>query len=275
MIAAFGSFERISFSRMDMHKAIGRWLGATCLLGVLLLGGCTPLPAIYQVSTLQALMQGAYEGQIACRDLRRYGTLGIGTFDALDGELILLDGQVYQAKADGQVLRNPSTTTPFANVVRFEPQIVLRNVGGPLSLEQLQAMLDSKTGSKNLFYAVRIDGQFSQMKVRSVPRQTPPYPSLAEAAKEQRVFDLQHVRGTLVGFRFPDYARGVNMPGWHLHFISDDRRSGGHVLDLLGNQLDVQLQTIRRFEMTLPDSGTFVTADLGKDLSREIHQVEK
>lgn len=220
-------------------------------------------------------MQGAYEGQMPCRELPRYGNLGIGTFDALDGEMILLDGQVYQATADGRVIRNPETTIPFANVVRFEPQTRLRKVGGPLSMEQVLAMLDAETGSKNLIYAIRIDGEFRQMKVRAVPRQTPPYPPLAEAAKQQRIFDLENVRGTLVGFRFPEYARGVNLPGWHLHFVSDDRRHGGHVLSLLSGELDMQLQTIRRFEMTLPDHGTFVTADLSKDMSNEMNQVEK
>ena len=258
-----------------MRKAMALWLAAAWLSGAPMVGGCAPSPAVYQVSTLQALMQGAYEGQVPCRDLPQYGTLGIGTFDALDGELILLDGHVYQATADGRVVRDPPTTTPFANVVRFEPQTVVRDLPGPLSLEKLLAMLDRIAGAKNLLYAVRIDGRFRRMKVRSVPRQARPYPPLAEAAKEQRVFDLQDVHGTLVGFRFPEYMRGVNMPGWHLHFISDDRRSGGHVLDLQGGPLDVRLQAIRRFEMTLPVSGTFAEADLSKDMSGEIRQVEK
>ena len=89
------------------------------------------------------------------------------------------------------------------------------------------------------------------------------------------VFDLRDASGTLVGFRFPDYMSGVNMPGWHLHFISDDRARGGHVLALLGSELTVRLQTIRRFEMTLPAGGTFVAADLSQDMTKEIHQVEK
>ncbi len=264
---------------------------AMCLCGALALGGCESSPAVYQVSTLQALMQGAYEGQVACSELPRHGTLGIGTFDGLDGEMILLDGQVYQATADGRVIRNPHTTTPFANVVRFRPQthfvplaqLVPQTRPAPqanapasdLNLEQVLAMLDAAAGSKNLFYAVRIDGYFPQVKVRSIPRQSRPYPPLAQAAANQRVFDLRNVRGTLVGFCFPQYAGGLNMPGWHLHFISDDRTRGGHVLEIRARDLDVRLQTIRRFEMTLPAGGAFVTADLGKDMSKEIHEVEK
>lgn len=263
---AIGSFRR---------NAAARWLLASCLLATAAFAGCVSPPSLYQVSTLQALMQGAYEGQIPCSDLPRYGSLGIGTFDGLDGELILLDGQVYQARADGTVVCNPATTTPFADVVRFEPQTVVLNINEPLGMKQLVAMLEGQAGSKNLMYAVRIDGQFGQVKVRSIPRQAAPYPPLAEAAQQQRVFDLRDVHGTLVGFRFPQYASGVNMPGWHLHFISDDRRSGGHVLDLRSSRLDLRMQRINRFEMTLPDGGTFTKVDLGKDLSSEIRQVEK
>lgn len=252
-------------------------IGSAAILWALamLLAGCAASPPVHQVSTLQALMQGAYEGQIPCRDLPRYGTLGLGTFDALDGELILLDGQVYQATADGRIVRNPSTSVPFANVVRFRPKTVQRDMFGPIDMDALLARLDALASSKNLIYAVRIDAQFSQLKLRSVPRQSPPYPPLTEAVKQQTVFERKDVRGTLVGFRFPQYMSGVNMPGWHLHFISDDRRHGGHVLGLVSHQVDVQLQAIRRFEMALPDRGTFVGADLSKDMSKEIHQAEK
>jgi acetolactate decarboxylase len=238
------------------------------------LGGCRSEPAVRQISTLQALMRGAYEREIACRDLPRYGTLGIGTFNDLDGELILLDGTVYQARADGSVVCNPRTTTPFANVVSFHPQTLVPHVTDSLNLEQLHALLDRKCGSKNLIYAVRIDGTFTQLKLRSVPKQSPPYPPLTEVVKQQQVHELADVHGTLVGFRFPEYFRDMNLPGWHLHFISDDRRLGGHVLGLTSADLTLQLQTIRRFEMTLPTSGTFATADLDEDLSKDIRQVE-
>ena len=267
-----------------MRSKVRVWVAAWCLAGAMAFAGCAGQPgqpgrpgqpAVHQVSTLQALMQGAYEGQVACRELPKHGTLGIGTFDALDGELILLEGKVYQARADGRVVADPRTSTPFADVVRFEPETVARDVAGPLNLAQTLEMLEEKAGSKNLLYAVRIDGDFREMKVRSVPRQARPYPPLAQAVKQQRVFELKDVRGTLVGFRFPQYTQGLNMPGWHLHFISADRRAGGHVLEFSGEDLDVRLQTIRRFEMTLPTSGGFVTADLGRDMSKEIHEVEK
>ena len=265
-------------TRSGMRKSLVLSLALAICFTALTIAGCdsrASVPAVYQVSTLQALMMGAYEGQIPCGELSRYGTLGIGTFDGLDGELIMIDGIVYKATAEGSIIANPSDTIPFANVTRFQPQTVLSDVEGPSSLEELHVFLDTKANSRNLLYAVRIDGEFQQVKVRSVPRQKQPYPPLVEAVKEQRTFDRQEVRGTLVGFRFPDYFIGLNMPGWHLHFISDDRSFGGHVLALGGGRMEIKMQTIGRFEMTLPESGTFVEAEIGRDMYEEIHRVEK
>ena len=258
-----------------MQKMRLRLAASVTLALAVALIGCQTEPTLRQISTLQALMRGAYEGQIPCRDLSRYGSLGIGTFNDLEGELILLNGTVYQARADGSIVRNPKTTTPFANVVSFEPQLVIRNLTQPFDFAQMQSLLDSRTGSKNLIYAARIDGTFKKLKLRSVPKQKPPYPPLTDVVKQQQVFELTDVHGTMVGFRFPEYFRDMNLPGWHLHFISDDRKTGGHVLGMESTQLTVQLQTIRKFEMTLPTGGTFATADLDKDLSKEIRAVEK
>jgi acetolactate decarboxylase len=64
-----------------------------------------------------------------------------------------------------------------------------------------------------------------------VPRQSPPYRGLAEVISDQHVFDLADVEGTMVGFRFPDYSEGIEVSGYHLHFITADRTRGGHVLE--------------------------------------------
>src|SRR5512137_1292807 len=58
---------------------------------------------LYQVSTIDALMQGVFDGVEPVAELKKHGDFGIGTFDALDGEMIVLDGIVYQAKADGHI----------------------------------------------------------------------------------------------------------------------------------------------------------------------------
>jgi len=43
------------------------------------------------------------------------------------------------------------------------------------------------------------------------------------------VFEAENISGTLVGFYCPDYIGNINAKGHHFHFISDDKKWGGHV----------------------------------------------
>jgi acetolactate decarboxylase len=185
---------------------------------------------VFQASTIAALLEGAYDGDLTFAELAGHGDLGLGTLNGLDGEMISLDGRFYRADVDGAVHAVPgSARTPFAVVVAFEPTLDVR-LPAPLDLQGLIAEIDVQLGGSDAACAVRFDGAFDLVRARSVPRQHRPYRPLAEVAAEQHVFDLCDVSGTLVGFRFPDYAGGVEVTGHHLHFISDDRRRGGHVL---------------------------------------------
>lgn len=244
---------------------------------VALLAGCSAQtePSLYQVSTLRSLQEGDFDGQATCGELRRHGDLGIGTFEALDGEMVLLDGRIYQVPAEGPVRpAADSLKAPFACVTVFRPQQTLQHQSA-VNLADLQKLLDLHTPSKNLFYAVRIDGTFSYVKTRSVPRQKEPYPRLLEATEHQSVFEFHDVPGTVVGFYCPAYVGGVNLPGWHLHFITADRTGGGHVLELAGSDLRAQLQTIRQLQMTLPTGGRFYQANMSGDASKELEKAEK
>jgi acetolactate decarboxylase len=256
-----------------------RRLSWLVLAGLLAAAGCGQAPpaeaSLYQVSTLQALMESAYDGVMTCGELRRHGDLGLGTLDGLDGEMIVLDGQVYQAKADGKVYRvADQLTTPFATVTFFRPderQLIRPQV----NLAQLNGVLDETLPTRNLFYAARIDARLAYVKVRSIPAQKAPYPRLAEAARSQRTFELRDVEGTLVGLRVPEYAGGLNMPGWHWHFLSADRAAGGHVLEIKAADLRPHVQFLRRLEVTLPTGGRFYEADLTGVREEDIRKVEK
>ena len=129
---------------------------------------------------------------------------------------------------------------------------------------------DSLMDGPNLFYAIRLDGDFSSVKTRSVPRQVKPYPHLEEVARSQPVFQLKNVRGTLAGFRFPDYTRGLNVPGFHLHFLTEDKRAGGHVLDLELERGELAIDSTSQFHMELPTDPAFLHADLSDDHSAEL-----
>ena len=186
---------------------------------------------IFQTSTIDALLDGAYDGDVTFGQLRDHGDLGLGTFEACDGEMIAVGGEFFRASVDGSV--SPvldSARTPFAVVMFFEPDIRI-TVSEPLDHDGLLALIDSRLRGSAAIHAVRVEGRFDPFRARTVTRQRNPKTPLGGVGKHQHVFELDRVAGTLVGFRFPDYAQGINVAGYHLHFVSDDRTCGGHVLD--------------------------------------------
>jgi len=247
----------------------------TLLLLVAPLVGCVPASNVaYQYSTINALLEGVYDGQMTCGELLWHGNFGLGTFNQLDGEMIVVDGVVYQIGVDGKAHRAPgSQRTPFAVVAGFEPNMIfnIEHDGEP-TLEQLT---EFKVPDSNLIQAIRIDGQFKYLKLRSVPRQKRPYRRLAEVVKDQSVFELTDVRGTLVGFLIPPWMKGINVPGYHFHFITEDRKRGGHVLQCRTGHVEMRIDEIPEIRLLLPQSGDFLKVDLSGDKSRELHKVEK
>lgn len=230
---------------------------------------------LFQVSTIDALLAGVYDGEFPARDLARKGTLGLGTFNALDGEMVLLDSVVYQVRADGTILRvRPDDRTPFATVVPFRADSTVE-VPNDTNFEGLQDRIDAMLPSPNLYYAIRARGTFPTMKTRSVPRQEPPYRRLAEVVEGQSVFEAENVKGTLIGFRCPAFTAGINVPGYHLHFLSDDRRFGGHVLAFTTGDLRVQIDQVHEIKMLLPGDDAFLAADLSEHKQEELQKVEK
>jgi acetolactate decarboxylase len=233
------------------------------------------LHEVFQDSTINALLEGLYDGSMTYGELRQHGDFGLGTFNALDGEMIAVDGGFFQIKSDGVAYPvSDDQRTPFATVLFFRPTLS-QPLAGPLDYDHFQALVDSLMEGPNLFYAVRVDGLFASVTTRSVPRQEKPYPPLAEVAKTQPVFRLKDVSGTLAGFRFPDFARGLNVPGFHLHFLTEDRRAGGHVLDLELTRGELAIDASARFHLELPTDPTFLHADLGHDRGDALDQAER
>jgi len=251
------------------------------LLAILLAAvaaGCAPQAergVLYQASAVNALVEGLYDGHTTLAHLLKRGDLGIGTLDALDGELILLDGRAYQVRADGKVYRpGPDATTPFATVTFFSPGTTI-DIDGPLDFVQLQSLLDKTLPSKNFPLAVRITGRFKYVKTRSLPRQAKPYPRLVEVTRRQPTFEFHDVRGTLVGFRCPDYMTGLNIPGHHLHFLTADGAGGGHVLELEIEAVRAEAGYVPEVRVALPREGEFGKANIGGNKSADIERAEK
>ena len=228
-----------------------------CAITVLLLRYYRDREALYQVSVLSGLMKGDYDGKVSLGQIRQHGDFGIGTFDRLDGEAIELDGVFYQAASDGAVRRMPwSARSPFAMTTFFDTDIKFPVKDIP-DFKSLQDTIDKHLMTKNIPYAIRIEGKFSYVKVRSVPAQGKPYPELAQVVKKQSVFEYRDIVGTLVVFRMPEYMNGVNTAGYHAHFLSSDETKGGHVLECAVASASVMADDIKRLNMVLPDSADF------------------
>jgi acetolactate decarboxylase len=231
---------------------------------------------LYQVSTIDALLLGVFDGVQPVGELKHHGDFGIGTFDALDGEMIVLDGIVYQAKADGHIYQVPDDlTTPFATVTYFDRDQAI-TTERPMNLALFTAAMADRLPSRNMVYAVRMHGTFPSLKVRSIPAQSRPYPTLAEAARNQSIYTCTNATGTVVGFYTPVFFTGLNVAGYHLHFLSDDRQCGGHILDFtVPEGTVVEYDITPEFDMILPTSGAFTGVDLSQNLSEMLAGIEK
>ncbi len=230
---------------------------------------------LYQVSTIDALQVGVFDGIQAVGELKQHGDFGIGTFDALDGEMIVLGGLVYQATADGHVLSVPDNlTTPFATVTYFDRDFSLAT-DEPMNFTGFNIAMTDHLPTENMVYAVRMHGTFPSMKVRAIPAQQKPYPTLSEAAGNQSVYSYTNATGFVVGCFTPVFFEGLNVVGYHLHFLSDDRQTGGHILDFaVPAGTVVEYDITPEFTMVLPTSGDFTQVDLSQDLTEELAEVE-
>lgn len=207
---------------------------------------------LFQTSTVRALLDGAFDGDVTLGEVLEHGDLGLGTLNGLDGELIVLDGEAWKANLDGTLVRpDLSARTPYAVVVPFSPSRPVA-LNGPFAESELEAHLGHRIKDAERPIAIRIDGRFEALHVRSVPRQEPPYRPLAEVIAEQQVSELANDSGTMMGFCFPDALEGIEMVGSHLHFITDDRTRGGHVLSYTLLEAIAQVDDATLLHVELP-----------------------
>ena len=227
---------------------------------------------LFQVSTSNALVQGVFRGSLTVADLKRNGDFGLGTFEDLDGELVMIDGDCFRASGGGVVNAAPDeASVPFAVVTRFHRDTSTTTAAG--SLADLTASLDRVRPSENLFVGIRVDGRFDRLSLRAACAAAPGE-DLLEATAHQSEFNLTDEVGTLVGFWAPLYARAVNVPGYHFHFISEDRALGGHVLGMDAGPLQVGIHVESELHVAIPETEEFLAADLSGDHQEALHRAE-
>jgi len=226
---------------------------------------------IYQISTSTALVEGVYSGSVSSSTLLEHGDFGVGTFEGLDGEMVILDGEIYQA-AGSVRRRSDDFGVPFAAVTHFGENAAFE-IEEVASLKDLEAACEPHRVSENLFYALRVDGVFETMHARAVhpvPRGT----RLLDAAKTEMEFHFDNIEGTLVCLWSPSYSSSFSVPGYHFHLISKDRTKGGHVLDCAARQLQARIQIISEYDVHLPQTESFLTTDLRRDPASELAKTE-
>ncbi len=208
--------------------------------------------AVVQSSTIAALLDRQYDGDVTIGELLMAGDLGLGTLNGLDGELIIVDGEAWQVPAEGPVRRvGDEEQTPFAVVTRFITDEIVE-IEAPLEHAELIALMEQHAPPESGCDAVRIDGNFPALHLRSVHAQTKPYPPFEQIVADQTEWDYENLRGTLVGFRFPHAADSVEMAGHHLHFISEDRTKAGHVLQCSAGPATLRIETVGEMRLELP-----------------------
>jgi len=253
------------------------------VVAILLFSGCSVWQTIpknenvfYQASTINALLAGVYDGDMTFSKLKQHGDLGLGTVNQLDGEMIGLDGKFYQIKTDGKAyLIADSLKTPFAQVTFFTPDTTLKIKDSIGDYENFKSYLEKMMPTKNIFYAFKVSGTFSYLKTRSVPGQRKPYPPLVDVVKHQVEFEFHNVSGTMVGFWCPAYVKGINVPEFHFHFITTDRKAGGHVLACRMQDVTLEIDPLSDFYLVLPDNKAFNGINLSGRKQNELEKVEK
>ena len=229
--------------------------------------------AIYLSAPVNALVEGLYTERTTVAEVLEHGDFGLGTFNRLDGEMVILDGEVFQMKADGRA--HPVTQdekTPFACVTRFRPDTTDEFPDPPG--RDLFDLVGSLLPSQNMLYAIRVDGAFRRVRARSVPPQENFRP-LAEVAREQPEFEFRNIEGSMVGFYTPSFLQGVGVAGPHLHFISSDRTVGGHLLSCDPGPVSVLVQHVDRLVLGLPMTVDFLTMEGTRDAARDIEEAER
>lgn len=230
---------------------------------------------LVQFSVLAALAADDYVGGAPLRDVLAGGDFGVGTFNRLDGEMIVLDGKMYQALADGTVrLANLEDTTPFAAVTFFQEAGRIDRIAAA-SLDDLDEQLDRKLPRRNSPYAIRITGEFEQLTLRSVPAQSPPFKPLVEVVKHQATWQHRNLRGTLIGLRCPRWMGTINVSGYHWHFLSDDHKIGGHVLACEFERGSASYDECTSVMIHLPQSKEFDEFDASEVTEQDVDRIER
>ncbi len=246
-----------------MAKSIYKMKLSYLLIALLLLMGCSSVEKdiIYHYSVLKALDNGVLEGNMKIGELKKNGDFGLGTFNKMDGEMIILDKTVYRVSPEGKITQPDDQTLIPYSVITFYHQDDTMSLNSATDYPSLKAFVAGRLPSKNLFYAFRIKGEFEFIKCGGANIQEKPYnKTLVQMLSDRPLYEGRQIRGTLVGFWCPAYIGDINTNGFHLHFISDDHSIGGHLMEFRAKSLEIGYDIKSGYKIHLPDTKIFSDA---------------
>ena len=220
----------------------------------------------YQYSIWYAFVNKIFEGDLSAKELKTKGDIGLGSYNLLDGELIMLNGILYQASEDGKVHKpEDSKKIVYANAAFFNKDFSYE-LPKVESYDNLRAIINDKLPTKNFFYAFKIHGEFSKMKCGGLHKQKAPFEKgLDVLIPERPIFERENFKGTMVGFYCPTFIGNINVAGYHLHFVSDDEKFAGHVMEFEGENLTLEIDELHKYQFDLPNTEDFENVAFDKE----------
>ena len=230
---------------------------------------------LFSAGYAAAFIGGLYDAFYPYRQLKLYGDFGLGAPDKVDGELIMLNGKLYQSRANGETIPASDTAkTPYAVVCFFYPAMVFKP-GKAMDKVALFHYLDSVLANQNGIYAIHIKGTFGYVKTRAFPPVTQKtYLPLAQMLERQHFFEFHKIKGDFVGFRVPTFLEGQLISGYHFHFLSDTKDNGGHLIDLMTGDITIEVEMLNNYTINIPQTADFINFYFKKDRTQEIKSVE-
>lgn len=246
-----------------------------CLLSSHLFAQTSIPNHLYTFGHASAFIGGLYDAHISYGQIKPYGNFGLGAPDQLDGEIVIFNNKFYQTQSSGKTFEIRYTEkTPFVIINQFKSDQSIKKTG-PLTKDQLFQLLDSVLTKKNGIYAVHVRAKFAFVKTRAFPIITEkPYQPMAQLLSLQKFFNYENVEGDLIGYRLPAYMEGPNITGYHFHFLSDDKTKGGHLIDVILNNMTIEIDELDGFSIFPPSTEAFQKFDLEKDRRNEVKAVE-
>jgi acetolactate decarboxylase len=238
------------------------------ILPFLILYGCSSNreDTIYHYSILKALDNGVLEGNVKLAELKKHGNFGLGTYNKMNGEMIILDHVVYRVAQDGKLVQPDDETLIPYSVVTFYHQDDTLSMNGEINYPSLKEYVDRRVPSRNQFYAFRITGEFEYIKCGGADIQEKPYDkTLNQILATRPVYEGKNVKGTLVGFWCPEYIGDINSKGFHLHFLADDHSIGGHLMEFTSHSLQIGFDSKSEYKIQLPNTEDFKKATFRKE----------